>query len=117
MGTWGTAIFDDDVAADVQGAWNELRDQGMSPEEASAVVLSEMASELGGDPDDGPVFWIALAAVQVDAGALQPNVAEQAMRAIPRNLARWRDEATPGDAAERERVLTLLRRRLERRDI
>ena len=58
------------------------------------------------------MFWMTLASLQQDAGALEPEVRRRALAGIQANLARWRDEATPEDAEERERVLSALRARL-----
>jgi hypothetical protein len=41
VGTWGTGIFDDDVAADVRGAWDDAVASGANATEATQRVLDE----------------------------------------------------------------------------
>jgi hypothetical protein len=48
-----------------------------------------------------PVFWIALAALQLEAAEVTPAVAARAVQAIPANLSRWREEATAEDFTAR----------------
>jgi hypothetical protein len=112
MGAWGTGIFDDDLAADMRLEWSHSVAAGGSPADATAALIDGLGTDVRDDPDDGPVFWIALAALQVEAGALDEGVASQARDSFPPNLARWRNESTPEDAAERERVLGELNERL-----
>jgi hypothetical protein len=112
MGSWGSGIFDDDLASDLRDEWQDALERGSSPEEATSKLLAGVGSEVADDQDDGPVFWIALATLQLDAGALQRTVAERATSAIPTNLERWRGDADSDDFAERERLLSDLQRRL-----
>jgi len=113
VGAWGAGIFDDDVALDVRDAWEDALADGASPAEASRR-LSRAFSEHIADTDDGPIFWLALASLQLEAGALEPEVAQRARSSVQPNLERWRDEATPDDYAARESELTELERWLER---
>jgi hypothetical protein len=112
VGTWGTGLFDDDLAADMQGIWEDAVGQGGSPSDATGRLMQELGAECAEDMDEGPVFWMTLASLQQDAGALDPEVKRRALEGIEPNLERWRDEATPEDAEERERVLSALRARL-----
>jgi hypothetical protein len=113
VGAWGTGIFDDDLAADLRDEWQEAVEGGSSPTEATSALVAGLGSEVADDEDDGPVFWIALAALLLEQGALDREVAERAKAAIPSNLARWREDAEADDLAERERVLGDLLRRLD----
>lgn len=63
MGTWSAAIFADDVACDVRDQYLALLAEGLDGAEASRALESEWG-EVDTDPDEGPVFWIAFAAVQ-----------------------------------------------------
>jgi hypothetical protein len=112
VGSWGSGIFDDDLASDLRDEWQDALERGSSPEEATSKLLSGLGSEVADDQDDGPVFWIALATLQLDAGALQRAVAERDTSAIPTNLERWRGDADSDDFADRERLLSDLERRL-----
>src|SRR5687768_16684348 len=81
MGTWGTGIFDDDAAADVRDDWREAVLEGLSSEDATARLVGAY-SELIDDPEEGPVFWIALAAAQHRMGRLLPAVRDRALALI-----------------------------------
>ena len=111
VGAWGTGIFDDDVALDVRGAWEDARAEGLSPEAAAAQIV-ESLSEYVEDVDDGPILWLALASLQLEVGALDRAVAERARSSINPNLERWRDEASPDDFTARQVELTQLGQRL-----
>lgn len=112
MGAWGTGIFEDDVAADVRGEWEDAVGSGSSVSDATAVLIDGLGADFIPDEDDGPVFWIALAALQLEAAEVTPDVAARAVEAIPANLSRWREEATAEDFTARERVLSELEQRL-----
>ena len=71
MGTWGYGILDNDTAMDVKGAFEEALEGGLSFDEASYQILAEFKDILT-DPDDGPAFSLALAAVQVERGEIPP---------------------------------------------
>jgi hypothetical protein len=112
MGMWGAGIFDDDTAADVRLDYVAAVDEGASPSEATHRVLESWRTS-NADPDQGPVIWLALAAVQLDRNELQEPVRAAALDVIERGagLDRWREA---GEEALRERraVLEELRRRL-----
>jgi hypothetical protein len=63
--------------------------------------------------DDGPVLFIALASLQLDAGVLEDRVRDMAVLSIAASLERW-EEALLQDAQERSRVLEELRERIDR---
>ena len=109
MGAWGAGIFEDDVAADVAGTW---QDTAGGPAAATEAVFEEFGEAIE-DVDDGPVIFFALASLQLDAGALDKAVKERALASIEPNVRRWEEESSPDDAAERRRVLEDLRQRLE----
>jgi hypothetical protein len=84
MGTWGHGIFQDDVAADVRAAWEEALRDGLSSEDATALVVSSLRPPPGSAAfeDEEKVFWLALAAAQSDRGRLQPTVRDRALAII-----------------------------------
>lgn len=85
MGTWGTGLYSDDLAADLRGDFRDLLGEGIPANVAIDRLLSEYAESLA-DPDEAPVFWLALA-----------------------DLARWESAR---DRARREAVLAKLRTQL-----
>lgn len=126
MGAWGTGIFDDDLAADGRGDWEDALAGGDSPERATTRLIEDYAEEIAGDPAIAAAFWIALAAVQLDDGELDLDVRDRAIAAIDSgaDLERWETDAFdavdpdeddgPDDLAERRRVTAELRSRLLR---
>jgi hypothetical protein len=63
MGAWETALFSDDTACDVRDSYTDLVGDGLIGSEATKTLLREWATSLN-DPDESPVFWLALAATQ-----------------------------------------------------
>ncbi len=111
MGAWGPALFSDDTACDVRDSYVELIGDGLTGPEATKSLLSKWAKSLQ-DPDESPVFWLALAAIQWKCGRLESQVLQQALDVIDRgsDLARWK----PGskDLQKRKTVLEKLRGQL-----
>lgn len=99
------------MALDVRDAWEDALAEGAAPADTATQLQRDLAA-YADDEDDGPIFWFALAALQLEAGAVQPGVAKRAIDAIPASLARWREEGTAADYAERESALEELRRQL-----
>jgi len=111
MGTWGTAIFSDDTACDVRDSYLDLVGDGLTGPEATQKLVNDWSDSLD-DPDESPVFWLALAATQRKCGRLEPQVLEQALEVIDTgaDLARW-DTGSP-DQKKRQTVLEKLRAQL-----
>jgi hypothetical protein len=84
MGRWGQGIFQDDVAADVRGAWEEALRDGLSTEEAAERVVASVRPPRDSSlfDDEDKVFWLALAGAQSDRGRLQPKVRDRALTII-----------------------------------
>ena len=104
MGTWGVAIFSDDLACDVRDEYRELVADGLSGADATEQPLQEYQEVLG-DMDDSPVFWLALAVTQWRCGRLEEEVKAKALEVIERgvDLARWSEN--PGLLLKRKAVL------------
>lgn len=111
MGTWGTALFSDDLAADLRGEFRDLIGEGLTTSAAIARLKTEYKSSLR-DPDEAPVFWLALAAAGWRLGRLDDEVRQNALRIIESgvDLARWESSA---ERLKREQVLAKLRAQLE----
>jgi hypothetical protein len=111
MGARGTAVFSDDTACDVRDGYVDLLGDGVSGSDATKRLLREWAESLK-DPDEAPVFWLALAATQWRYGRLEEHVLQQALSAIDdgSDLSRW--HAAPQDYRKRLAVLDKLRAQL-----
>lgn len=112
MGAWGPAIFSDDLAMDVRGRFRDLIAEGVAPREATDRILAEYEASRE-DPDEGPVFWLALAATQWQLGRLQPDVKDRALEVIEAgaDLHLWQ-ENRPALARKRLAALHALRDQL-----
>ena len=110
MGAWGVAIFSDDLAADIRTDFRELIGDGLTPSEATDRLKAEYASSLD-DPNEMPVFWIALALAQWKLGRLKENTKKMALQVIDdgTDLARWDDAKS---RVKREAVLAKTRAEL-----
>ena len=110
MGAWGVAIFSDDLAADIRSDFRELIGDGLTPSEATDRLKAEYASSLV-DPDEMPVFWIALAVAQWKLGRLEESTKKMALQVIDdgTDLARWDDAQS---RVKREVVLAKTRAEL-----
>jgi hypothetical protein len=92
MGAFGFGLFQDDCALDVRDEWQALLASGIDEPEASRR-LRETWKETLEDPDEGPVFWLALALAQHARGRLQDDVAARAREVVASGagLERWRE--------------------------
>ena len=110
MGTWGTGLYSDDFAADLRGDFRDLLGEGLAGSAAVDQLMSDYADSLA-DPDEEPVFWLALADISWKLGRMDERVRENALRIIDegRDLARWE---SPRDRTKREAVLAKLRAQL-----
>ena len=91
MGTWGTALFDNDYAKDVRGDYIDKLYSGKSAEEASREMVA--SGILATDDEEEELFWLALAATQWEYGRLQPEVKENALGILSKAQVsdRWRE--------------------------
>jgi hypothetical protein len=109
MGTSGTALFADDSACDVRDEFAEHLRSGSDPVEAAQAMIRDCQHMID-DEDEGPLFWLALAATQWKYGCLSDEVLDEAVRIIDSglDLRRWTGSA----AARRRKVLDALREQL-----
>ncbi len=110
MGTSNVAIFADAAAADVRGRYRDLIGDGLTGQAATDTLLQEWRAAVD-DVDDGPVFWLALAATQWACGRLEDRVRDRALAVIAdtSHLGRWEKS---GVRAKREAVLARLHTQL-----
>lgn len=113
MGTWGTALFSDDLALDIKGEFRDLIAEGVTSEEATARVKIAFASAIA-DPGEARKFWIILAVVQWSCGRLLAEVKDRALEAIDAggDLEEWRETSNPRQVAARQRVLEKARQQV-----
>jgi len=110
MAASGAGLFHDDVAVDVRNEYLDLLANGVSDQEAFTTLVAEWKDSIE-DPDDGPVFWLALAATQWEHGRLHPRVKARALKVIDQRQDedRW---AGSGVQKKRQAVLARLREKL-----
>lgn len=110
MGSWGANIFDDDFALEVKGDYEDILDTGLSHEVATKTLIERYQDALE-DPEESGVFWLALAAIQLEHDVLIKNVKANALDVITsdRDLLRW--EESP-DASQRKQILEQLKNQL-----
>ncbi len=112
MGVWGTAIFSDDLAADVRDMFTDLISDGLSPAEATDKIVADLTSTLD-EPGDTGVLWMALAATQWKNGRLLDKVRDRAISAIDSgdDFVRWQDQSKT-QIHQREKHIAKLREQL-----
>lgn len=105
MGTWKADVLSDDFALDVYDTFLEDYNSGKDPRSIRKTVEAAYAEALD-DPDDGPVFWLALACVEWECGLLEKDVLGRVTRIIKsgKGLDRWKES---GAAALKERQKVL----------
>jgi len=106
MGTWGTALYSDDLAADIRDDLNDLFGEGLSGSAALEKLEEEYASSLQ-DPDEATVFWLAVAHRAWKLGRPIERATAEALRVVESgaDLARWEGEK---DRRKRRTVLAQL---------
>lgn len=116
MGTWGTDIFDDDFALDVKGDYEDILNSGLSHEVATKTLIDRYQEALE-DSEESSVFWLTLAAIQLEHNALIKDVKTNALDVIrsDRDLLRW--EETPDLLSNRKQMLEQLRNQLSKTKI
>jgi hypothetical protein len=106
----GVGLFHDDVAADVRSEYLDLLTGGASDADAFRTLLLEWKESIV-DYDDGPIFWLALAATQWEYGRLHSRAKAEALKVIDqgKGMDRW---AEAGLAKKRQAVLAQLKKKL-----
>jgi Domain of unknown function (DUF4259) len=113
MGTWGTGIFDDDLASDIQNEFEKALDESLTVKEATQRIIEFYQDEME-DEDEGPIIYLALAALQLEQEELQAEVRKKALEIIEsgEGLVRW-EEAKEEELVERKQVLEDLKAELK----
>ena len=112
MGAWGAKLYQDDVAQDIRDRFKDQLRRGKSSEEVTQELIKGYSYMID-DPDDGPVFWFALADTQWNLGKLLPEVKKQALLWLDKggDVRRWEAE-NPKQAIIRKKVLEELQQKL-----
>ena len=112
MGTWGTELYQDDLAKEVRDRFKDQLRKGRTADEVTEELLAAYAREAG-DPDSSAVFWFALADTQWDLACLLPQVKKEALRRLDKggDIAKWEEEDLE-QAAIRKEVLEKLKQKL-----
>jgi len=110
MGNWGTALYADDLAADLRDDFKDAAGDGLSPAAIVDRLVAEYASSVD-DVDERGTFWLVLADMGWRLGRLDERALEEALAVIDsgRDLARW-DQ--PRDRTKRAAVLAKVRDQL-----
>ncbi len=114
MGAWGMDIFEDDTAADIQADFNDALEEGASVDDATDAIMEQYADSLD-DTDERFVVWLALAALQLEQGAVRDDVRRQVVAIIEsgEDLERLAAlDANEESIEERRGVLAALQARL-----
>jgi hypothetical protein len=113
MGAWGTAIFSDDTACDIRDEWRDAILEGLGAEEATARLIASFDGWLN-ENASRRLFWMALAAAQMETGRLLPDVRDRALKIIDSggDIDRWHEDGDESLAKQRARVLERLAAKL-----
>lgn len=107
MGTWGTAIKDNDAFADIYSEFYELYNKGGQPDLISKQI-TESNWEILEIEEEKHSFWFALALAQWETKSLDPKVLETVETIIKTeaDIKIWSDTgATVKDIEKRKEVL------------
>jgi len=76
MGTWGTEIFEDDLALDIKDTFEDLISEGKSVEEAIGITMEEFEDSLE-DSDECPTMVLALSTLTLESGVITEELKNQ----------------------------------------
>ena len=113
MGTWGTAVFSNDLAADVRGDYNTLLAVGREAD-AEELLLNYYSFMLGVGDDEEPIFWCALALAEWNKGRLSEFVKQKALYYLEQggDLELWDTPDNQKNYQKRKKVLEELHAKL-----
>lgn len=112
MGTWGAGIFDNDTASDVKLDFLDALAAGLSVSETTRQILRICEEDAALDYDEGPLIYLALAALQMDHGELDADIKAHALAAIDAESETADEWFGPEIQAARRQVLETFRQRL-----
>ena len=114
MNAWGVGVWEDDAAHDVILLFDQLRQAGSSAREALQRVLADPPYAWG-IRDDDAVQILAIAALALQHGLLDPSLRDRAIATIESGAAMgtW-TESDPKDIAARTELLERFKALLQR---
>ena len=114
MGTWGTRLYDDDVALDVKETYQMKLEEGKNKEQALNEILTEFDWAMD-DEIDSEIFWIALADTLLTNNNLSYWIRNKALDEIKKgkSLAIWKKQATKQEYEARNRVIQKIKENLQ----
>lgn len=107
MGTWGTGIFQNDIADDVKTTYINKLKMGKSDEEALEETISENLEFLS-DSEDSLDFWFSLSSIMYDYGRLNEKVKCKAISLLEsgNDSERWTEKENKKRKIELEKLKT-----------
>ncbi len=114
MGTWGTRLYDDDVALDVKETYQMKLEEGKNKEQALNEILTEFDWAMD-DEIDSEIFWIALADTLLTSNNLSYWIRNKALDEIKKgkSLAIWKEQATKQEYEARNREIQKIKENLQ----
>lgn len=108
MGTWGTRIYEDDLALNIRGEFLEQYRRGVKVPDIEQAIKTNYFE----DSDTNDVAVLALCCVELEIGALTSTTKKQALEVIEsgRQPKRWLEEAGKTEAGLRAHELSLIKR-------
>jgi hypothetical protein len=105
MGTSSTTLYSEDTACEARDEFVQHLARLRDPVQATEVLLCSWKDRIA-DVDEGPVFWLSLAATQWNYGCLDETVQSRAMEVVDKesDLHRWEG---PDLKRRRARLLAL----------
>lgn len=116
MGTWGTRIYEDDIALDLRGDFLDRYHDGETVESIEAAIKEEYIED--DVPEVTDVVVLALACVELETATLTKETKQAALEVIEsgRQYKHWQDETSSAEAGRRKRELTLVKSYLDQYD-
>lgn len=90
MGTWGSGLYQDDIARDIRDFYTDQLRRGKEGAAITQELLAQ-SEDILSDEEDAAIFWFALADTQWEFGRLEDFVKRNALHCIKsqRDSMRW----------------------------
>ncbi len=112
MGTWGFKLYQNDTALDIKDEFEKLFNAGKAIQQITDELIEDYKNIMG-DPDEEPLFWLALADTQWNFGVLLPVVKKKALYWINKDSCTFNcKKAETSTDIQRKKVLDDLQAKL-----